>query len=373
MGNEINPPDRRDTVGPGPGLPVGYGELLTQLKAEVRSARLRATRVVNTALLELYWTIGRAILDRQASEGWGARVVNRLAADLRTEFPDMRGFSPRNLQYMASAAAAWPGPIAQQAAAQLPWGHVMVLLDKLTDQGDRDWYAAKAAENGWSRSVLELQIAGRLRDRFGAAPSNFVGQLPAPDSDLAQQLTKDPYVFDFLDLTQRTHERDVEQALMDRLQQTLMEFGRGFAFVGRQVHFEVEGDDFYADLVLFHTIQLRYVVVELKVGVFKPDYVGQLGFYVAVVDDKMRNKAIHAPTVGILLCASRNDAVVRYALASTTAPMAVANYTDQPDLVALHLPDPHELAALLREPLEDQPGHTLAEQLPDETAQVDES
>ena len=168
----------------------------------------------------------------------------------------------------------------------------MVLLDRLTDQGDRDWYAAKAAENGWSRSVLELQIAGRLRDRFGAAPSNFASQLPAPESDLAQQLTKDPYVFDFLNLTERTHERDVEQALMDRLQQTLMEFGRGFAFVGRQVHFEVEGDDFYADLVLFHTIQLRYVVVELKVGVFKPDYVGQLGFYVAVVDDKMRNKAI---------------------------------------------------------------------------------
>lgn len=242
------------------------------------------------------------------------------------------------------------------------------MLDKLDDQGQRDWYAAKATENGWSRDVLRLQITTRLHDRLGAAPSNFADQLSAVESDLAQQLTKDPYVFEFLDLHERVAERDVEQALMDRLQQTLLEFGRGFAFVGRQVHFDVDGDDFYADLVLFHVEQLRYLVVELKIGKFKPDYVGQLGFYVAVVDDNLRRPQIHAPTVGILLCASRNDSVVRYSLANTTAPMAVANYTDQPapDPAALHLPQPGELTAILDTPLAGRSGHTLAEALPDE-------
>jgi len=180
-------------------------------------------------------------------------------------------------------------------------------------------------------------------------------------------LTKDPYVFDFLNLTERALERDVEQSLMDRLQETLLEFGRGFAFVGRQVHFDVEGEDFYADLVLFHVEQLRYVVVELKIGRFKPDYAGQLGFYVAVVDDKLRKPEIHSPTVGILLCASRNDAVVRYALANTTAPMAVANYTAQPaEAAQLSLPDPAEFEAILAEPIAGRPGSTLAEALPDD-------
>ena len=224
--------------------PPGYVELLTSLKAEVRSAQVRAHRLVNTELLTLYWTIGQAVLDRQAREGWGTRVINRLAEDLRAEFPNQRGFSPSNLKYMRQAAAAWPGPIGQQAVGQLPWGHITVLLDKLADQAERDWYAAKAVENGWSRNVLLNQIIGRLHLRAGAAPTNFELRLQGADSELAQELTKDPYVFDFLDLTERTVERDVEQALMDRLQETLLEFGRGFAFVGRQVHMDVEGDDF---------------------------------------------------------------------------------------------------------------------------------
>ena len=228
------------------------------MKAEVRTAQLRAQRVVNTELLTLYWTIGKAIRDQQAVEGWGTRVVDRLADDLRAEFPDMRGFSGRNLRYMATAASAWPGPIAQQPVAQLPWGHVTVLLDKLDDRAERDWYAAAAAEHGWSRNVLLNQIMNRLHTRSGAAPSNFAGRLPAADSALAQQLTKDRYVFHFLGLTGRTAERDVEKALMDRLQRTLLEFGRGFAFVGRQVHFDVDGDDFYVDLLLFHVEQLRF-------------------------------------------------------------------------------------------------------------------
>ncbi|MDQ2850847.1 MAG: PDDEXK nuclease domain-containing protein [Actinomycetota bacterium] len=355
-------------------LPDSYAAVLASLKSEVRAARLRAHRVVNTELLVLYWTIGRAILDQQAAEGWGTGVINRLADDLRSEFPEMRGIGRSNVHYMRAMAAAWPRTaVVQRAVGQLPWGHITVLLDKLDDQAQRDWYAAKAIENGWSRDVLRLQIIGRLQDRLGAAPSNFADQLPAADSDLAQQLTKDPYVFEFLDLHEHAAERDVERALMDRLQQTLLEFGRGFAFVGRPLHFEVGGDDFYADLVLFHVEQLRYVVVELKIGKFKPGYVGQLGFYVAVVDDQLRRQQIHAPTVGILLCASRNDSVVRYSLANTTAPMAVANYTDQPalDPSALHLPQPGELTAILNAPLAGQTGRTLGEALPDELDDTD--
>ena len=350
-------------------LPVGYATVLESLKSQVRAARLRAHRVVNTELLGLYWMIGRAILDQQAAEGWGTGVINRLADDLRSTFPEMRGFGRSNVHYMRAMAAAWPREeVVQHAVGQLPWGHITVLLDKLEDRDERDWYAAKAVESGWSRDVLRLQITGQLRDRVGTAPSNFADQLPSGDSDLARQLTKDPYIFQFLDLHENVVERDVEQALMDRLQQTLLEFGRGFAFVGRQMHFDVDGDDFYADLILFHVEQLRYVVVELKIGRFKPDYAGQLGFYVAVVDDTLRRPQIHAPTVGILLCASRNDSVVRYSLANTSAPLAVANYTDQPapDPAALHLPQPDELTAILNTPLAGQPDHTLAESLPDE-------
>lgn len=307
--------------------PSGYGELLSRLKQEVRAAQLRAHRVVNTELLTLYWTIGQAILDRQSSEGWGTRVIHRLADDLRTEFPEMRGFSGRNLQYMASAARAWPNPIAQQPAARLPWGHIMVLLDRLDDQAERDWYAAAAVEHGWSRNVLLNQIKNQLREREGAAPSNFSLRLAPADSELAQQLTRDPYVFDFLDITAAAHERDLEHGLIDSLQQTLSEFGRGFSFVGRQVHFDVDGKDFYIDLLFFHADQVRYVVVELKIGSFEPQYAGQLGFYVSLVEDQLRRPDRHAPTVGILLCAERSDRVVRYALASAAHPIAVAEYT----------------------------------------------
>ncbi len=227
---------------------------------------------------------------------------------------------------MRTFAAAFP-EITQQAVARLPWGHVTVLLDKLDDQAERDWYAAAAVQHGWSRNVLLNQIMNRLHARVGAAPSNFPAQLPAADSELAQQLTRDPYVLDFLDLTTPVAERDLETALVDRLQAFLLELGHGFAFVGRQYHFAVDGDDFYIDLLFFHWPQSRFVVVELKVGRFAPEHLGQLGFYVAWVDDNLRTPDRHSPTVGILLCAGRNDSVVRYALAGSTAPMAVADYT----------------------------------------------
>lgn len=296
-------------------------------------------------------------------------MIQRLADDLRSTFPDMRGFSRRNFFYMRAMAEAWHDrEVVQQRVAQLPWGHVTVLLDRLDDQVDRDWYAAASIEHGWSRNVLLNQIKNRLHQRQAAAPSNFPSHLPALDSDLAQQLTKDPYVFDFLGLSGAVAERDLEQALMDRLQDTLLELGRGFAFVGRQVHFDVDGDDFYIDLLLFHIPQLRYVVVELKIGPFKPEYTGQLGFYVALVDDELRDPDRHTPTVGILLCAGRNDRVVRYALRGTAAPMAIANYTydNLPAYERSVLPAAADLTALLDAPVDADPSRRLADALPED-------
>jgi predicted nuclease of restriction endonuclease-like (RecB) superfamily len=309
-------------------LPPGYPELLDDLKRAVGEARWRAQRVVNTELLALYWRIGHTILDRQKDEGWGARVIDRLSVDLRAAYPEMRGLSRSNLFYMRSFAASWPqDPIVQQAVGRLPWGHVTVLLDKLHDQPQRNWYAGAAAEHGWSRNVLLNQIMNRLHERTGAAPSNFTAQLPAKDSELAQQLTRDPYVLDFLELTGPAAERDLEAAVVKRMQAFLLELGHGFAFVGRQYHFTVDGDDFYIDLLFFNWSQSRFVLVELKIGRFAPEHAGQLGFYVAWVDANLRVTDRHAPTIGILLCTGRNDSVVRYCLAGSTAPLAVADYT----------------------------------------------
>lgn len=329
-------------------LPSGYAEMLGSLKAQVRQAQFRAQRVVNEQLIELYWNIGREILTQQTVQGWGSGVIGRLADDLRAEFPQMRGFSASNLQYMRGFAAAWntPDSISPQPVGKLPWGHVRVILDKLGDQETRTWYAAAAVQYGWSRNMLLNQIKNRTHERVGAAHSNFGQELTPADSDLAQQIAKDPYVFDFLNLTDDAAERDLEQALMDRIVDTLRELGSGFAFVGRQVHFDVGGDDFYLDLLFFHVEQLRYVVVELKTGKFQPEYAGKLGFYVALVDDKLK-RDVHAPTVGILICGDRNHQTVRYALSRAGSPMAVATYTYDtlPDTEKKALPPADQLLA----------------------------
>jgi predicted nuclease of restriction endonuclease-like (RecB) superfamily len=239
-------------------LPSGYTEMLGQLKERVRAARTEAVRTINTQLIELYWTIGRTILERQDDQGWGSGVIGQLAEDLRAEFPDMKGLSRRNLFYMRAFAAAWTEPIVQQPVAQLPWGHITVLLDKAASQEERAWYASSAVQYGWSRNVLLNMMMNKTMERSGAAPSNFVQQLVAPDSELAQQIAKDPYNFEFLGLTGEIAERDLEYALTNRITETLRELGPGFAFVGRQVHFEVDGDDFYVDLLFFHIEQLRF-------------------------------------------------------------------------------------------------------------------
>ena len=341
--------------------PSGYAELLADLKARVRATQFRAARAANTEVLSLYWSVGRDILTRQDSAGWGGKVVTTLAADLQREFPDQRGWSRSNLLYMRRAAETWPteDDFVQQPVGRLPWGHITVLLDRLDTREERDWYAARAAQDGWSRAVLEHQIKAGLRTAIGAAPTNFTTALDAPDSDLAQQLVKDPYVFEHLALLGRVTERDVEQALMDRLQETMLELGRGMAFVGRQVRLTVpddaspRSDEFYIDLLFFHTEQLRYVVVELKIGSFEPAHLGQLGTYIAIVDDQMRRPHIHAPTIGILLCTGKSGPTVRYALASTNAPVAVADYQGLPADARGALPSAAELQAVV----EDELGH----------------
>lgn len=327
----------------------GYTAALAELKQQVRAARFVAQRRVNAELIRLYWGIGATILQRQGDEGWGSNVIGRLATDLRAEFPEMKGFSRANLFYMRRFAGEWSAEaVVQQAVGQLPWGHITVLLDRLDDHELRDWYAGQAAAHGWSRNVLEHQIRSEAHTRLQAAPTNFAEVLPPGDSDLAQQMTKDPYVLDFLALDGEAKERHLEQALVDRIIDTLRELGEGFAFVGRQMHFDVDGDDFYVDLLFFHVEQLRYVVIELKTGKFKPEYLGQLGFYVALVDDKLRRPQ-HADTVGLLLVADKNDAVVRYSLAGQQTPIGVASYDLLPPSIRAALPSEADLATALHD------------------------
>ena len=223
-----------------------YDTFLHDLKTRIRAARTRAALAVNRELVLLYWQIGRDILERQEREGWGAKVIDRLATDLRAEFPDMKGFSPRNLKYMRKFAEAWPDEqFVQQAAAQIPWFHNGVVLDKLKDSIEREWYIRKAFEHGWSRDILEMQIESRLFHRQGKAVSNFAATLPPRQSDMAEQTLKDPYLFDFLGLGNEAQEREVERELVKHITTFLLELGAGFSFVGRQVHLEVEGEDFF--------------------------------------------------------------------------------------------------------------------------------
>jgi len=248
----------------------------------------------------------------------------------------------------------------------MPWGHLRVLLDKIEEPAARDWYVRQCVAGGWSRNVLLNQIKGRAHARAGAAPSNFELTLPGEDSELAAQIAKDPYVFDFLGLSGRVAEHELEAALVARLCNTLLELGAGFAFVGQQVHLDVGGDDFYIDLLFFNIPQVRYVVVELKIGKFEPEFAGKLGFYIAAVDDRLRDPALHAPTVGILMCADRNDTVVRYALSGAAQPMAVAGYTYDalPPAERAALPSDARVAAALQAPVDvDGRQMTLAEYL----------
>lgn len=307
-------------------VPEGYADWLMELKSRIHSAQQRATQAVNRELVLLYWQIGRDILDRQAEQGWGAKVIERLAHDLRTAFPDMQGFSPRNLKYMRAFAEAWPdAQFVQEVLAQLPWYHQLALLDKLDTPESRRWYAAKAIEHNWSRNILVMQIETRLLERQGKAVNNFEQRLPAPQSDLARESLKDPYRFDFLGLYDEAQEREIENALVKHVTEFLLELGAGFAFVGRQVLLDVGGDEFFIDLLFYHLKLRCYVVIELKSGKFKPEHLGQLGFYLTAVDTQVKSEHDN-PTIGLLLCKSKNKVVAEYALRDNAQPLGIAEY-----------------------------------------------
>jgi predicted nuclease of restriction endonuclease-like (RecB) superfamily len=313
-------------------LPGGYAHVLAEIKARVIAERVRIVRTVNAALVLLYWDVGRLILDRQSKEGWGAKVIDRLAADLAQEFPDMRGFSARNLKYMRRLAEIWPDRrIVQRVVARLPWRHNLTLLQRVPDAAERLWYATQAGQHGWSQPALELQIDRQAHLRQGKALTNFKSTLPPADSDLAEQAFKDPYLFDFLGTADPRREREVEQALVDHIQRFLLELGAGFAFVGRQVRLEVGDSDFTIDLLFYHLKLRCYVVVELKAVEFDPAFVGQLNLYLSAVDDLLRHPA-DEPTIGLLLCRSKNKVVVEYALRHLKRLIGVAQW--ETELVA---------------------------------------
>ena len=331
-------------------LPSEYGEVLSAIKSEVLSARVRSARAVNTEVIGLYWRIGVLILGRQDQEGWGTRVIDRLSADLRTEFPGMRGFGTRSLLYMRAFAAAWPEGIAREAVAQLPWSHVTTLLDKVAEPTTRRWYAEQDVEHGWSAAVLAHHIDAARHLRMGAAHNNFADVMAPAESDQSREILQDPYNLDFLALDRHHSERELEDALVSRLTRFLAELGSGFAFVGRQYKVSVGEGDYFIDLLFYHLRLRRFIVFELKAGVAQPEHIGKLNFYVNVVDDQLRSSE-HGdrPTVGILLAAGRDDVAVRYALHGLSTPLAVSTYRALPDEVRPALPTSEELTRVVQD------------------------
>ena len=333
-------------------MPTEYASVLVELKNRIQSERLRVTISANSAMVLMYWDIGKVILDRQEHQGWGAKVIDRLSHDLKNAFPDMSGFSPRNLKYMRSFAEAWPErEIVQRTVAQIPWRSNLALLDKLKDPQTRMYYAYYTIENGWSRDILAMQIDSKLHERQGKAINNFDMALPPADSDMATQVFKDPYLFDFLGTADPRKEREVEQGLMDHIQRFLLEMGAGFAFVGRQVLLEVGDSDFHLDLLFYHLKLRCYVVVELKAVPFDPGFVGQLNLYLSAVDDLMRHPG-DKPTIGLLLCKSKDQLVAEYALRGFNSPMGVAQWETRltetlPDDLKGSLPSIGEIEAEL--------------------------
>jgi predicted nuclease of restriction endonuclease-like (RecB) superfamily len=335
-------------------VPDWYPELLDAVTDRVQTGRQRAVGAANQELVLTYWQVGAEILIRQSAEGWGARVIDRLAADLRDRFPGAKGFSPRNLKYMRALAETWPEEAVVQAPlAQLPWYHHIALLEKLDSSDLRLWYAQSAIDEGWSRNVLVHHIDTRFHERAGKAITNFARTLPPPNSDLAQQATRDPYLFDFVGIADTRREHDLERALTDHVGKFLLELGQGFAFVGRQVHLEIGGKDFYADLLFYHLRLRSFIVIELKAGDFDPSYLGQLGMCMAAVDDALRHDG-DKPTIGLVLCKTKSNVVAEYALRGYSAPIGVAEWKTAiseslPAELETSLPTVEEIEAELNE------------------------
>lgn len=302
-----------------------YLSIVESIKKEIRTAQYRATVRVNRELLMLYYSIGNIINKHKT---WGNKFIENLAADIKLSFPDATGYSVRNLKYMAKFSSRFPNQeIVQAALAQITWYHHIALMDKVKRPEEHIWYAKQAAENGWSRNVLVHQIESGLYQRqvLTEKISNFENRLPSPQSELATQTMKDPYIFDFIPFKSDMVERDIEKALVKDVTKLLLELGTGFAFLGNQYHLNVGGDDFYIDL-LFYNLNLRcYVVIELKTGEFKPEYAGQLNFYLSAVDGILKKEQDN-PSIGLLLCKSKNDLVAEYSLKDMSKPIGVSSY-----------------------------------------------
>lgn len=313
-----------------------YLQFIEEVKSEIQRQRISVVLNANASMIRLYWNIGQAILQKQSDEGWGAKVIDRMAADIKASFPEMSGFSPRNIKYMRKFAECWPDyTIVQQVVAQLPWRTNITLMDKLKDPESRIWYAQKVIENGWSSTVLDIQIQGKLMERSGKSVNNFAVALPPSDSDMADQVFKDPYLFDFLGTDMPRREVEIERQLTEHIQNFLLELGQGFAFVGRQVHMEVGGQDYYIDLLFYHLKLRCYVVIELKACDFEPGFIGQLNMYQNVVDDILRHPD-DKPTIGLLLVKGKNKTVVEYSLSGYQNPIGVAEWKNQ---IARSLPE----------------------------------
>lgn len=331
-----------------------YVTILEELKTKIRLAQYKAVISASKEMIFLYWDIGKTILIQQDKQGWGAKVIDRLSQDLCKTFPDMKGLSSRNLKYMRQFACLYPDlVIVQEVLAQLTWYHIITLMDKVKNEKEKLWYANQAIQNGWSRNVLVHQIESSLyqRQKGTHKTNNFKKTLPAPQSDLAQQTIKDPYIFDFLNLSQSAKELELQNELLKHITKFLLELGSGFAFVGSQYHIEISKKDFYIDLLFYHLKLRCYIVIELKTGDFKPAYAGQLNFYLSAVDSRIKNKDDN-PTIGIILCKNKDRIIAEYALRNMTKPMGVSEYKLSrviPEKLRKALPTVEEIEQELKE------------------------
>ena len=308
-----------------------YTQILSAIKQQIQEAQIKAVIAANRELTTLYWAIGKQISETQDRSGWGTNFIEKLAYDLQTDFPGVAGFSRSNLFRMKAFFDAYTKSrtavrqIENMPIFSIPWGHNVILFERVKSIEERIWYAQKAIENGWSRSMLESWIESDLYKRQGKAITNFQAKLPKPHSDLAHQSLKDPYLFDFLTLHEEHAEQEMEQGLIDHIQKFLLELGQGFAFVGRQVHLHIGKKDYYIDLLFYHLKLRCFIIVELKAREFDPRDTGQIGFYLSAVDDVMKQPE-DKPTIGLILCKGKDTLTVEYALQSSSKPIGVASY-----------------------------------------------
>ena len=362
---------------------IFYTSLLIEIKTRIQQAQIKAAVSANAEMILMYWDIGRIIHQRQQMEGWGSKIIPRLARDIRNELPEVKGFSERNIGYMVrffreygeppilqQAVAKLPGSPTkdktlfqsgektssksnhlklQQHVAKIPWGHNILLMEKVKDLPIRLWYIRQTIEQGWSRDTLATMIRKKAYERHGQAVCNFSTRLPSPQSELASQMLKDPYLFDFLTLEEPFHERELETGLIRHLENFLLELGSGFAFVGRQYHLVVSDKDFYLDLLFYHFKLRCFIVIELKKGDFKPEYAGKMNFYCSVVDDQLRNDT-DLSTIGLILCQTKDRILAEYSLRDIHKPIGISDYEltrALPETLKSSLPTVEEIEAEL--------------------------